>query len=728
MDNPAREYQHSNSIDVFGFDHVLLPTFSDRNLVENLFEPSNVVDSNHHQFYFLPNDPNNRGNLAPSEGNVSEAVLKCISQMLMEDEDLENRLGVVENSLALQEAEKSLYDVLGEKYPPSPDRNRGKPDEKVHIPDDDWSGTCSSHGISSSGSVNNVDYSNLIGDQNKFGSYHNFGYATRSNSSSGLCDGVRGTMGFLIDSFQVLVPSNESQAISQFSGGEGKFSLVVPEEDRENCDLEQKYKNLRLLLDVEENSKGSSQCKSRGKKSHYREDAECLEEEGSSNKQLAGCADDCDEQLEMYDEVLLCPALNSHLQESSACFCIEGLQSSKNWQSNGMRRGRPRGKKQGRKREVVDFMRLLTQCAQAVGNNDSRPANELLKQIRQHSSPSGDATERMAHYVANALEARLAGTGRAVDASFMTTRISAADTLKAYSTFLTALPFKRMSNFFANKSIWKLAEKATRLHIIDFGIIHGFQWPHLIHHLSQRTGEPPKVRITGIDFPQPGFRPAQRAEETGRRLAYYCGKFNVPFEYNAIAKKWHTIQIEDLNIQKNEVLLVNCLFRLQYIPDETVEVNSPRDAVLNLIRRINPDLFIHGIINGSYSGPFFVTRFRETLFQSHAAFDMFDAVLPRDDQGRMLYEREVLGRGVMSVIACEGTERVIRPETYKQWQARNLRAGFKQLPLDREIIENVKTKVKLGYHQDFLVDEDRNWMLLGWKGRILSALSCWKPA
>ena len=82
----------------------------------------------------------------------------------------------------------------------------------------------------------------------------------------------------------------------------------------------------------------------------------------------------------------------------------------------------------------------------------------------------------------------------------------------------------------------------------------------------------------------------------------------------------------------------------------------------------------------------------------------------------------------MNVIACEGSERVERPETYRQWQVRNLNAGFRQLPLNQELTKKLKTKVKLGYHKDFLVDEDGNWLLQGWKGRVLFASSCWIPA
>jgi hypothetical protein len=401
-------------------------------------------------------------------------------------------------------------------------------------------------------------------------------------------------------------------------------------------------------------------------------------------------------------------------------------------QQNGQTRGtngsKTRAKRQGNNKEVVDLRTFLILCAQAVSVNDCRTANELLKQIRQHSSPLGDGSQRLAHCFANALEARLAGTGTQIYTALSAEKTSAVDMLKAYQAYISACPFKKIAFIFANHSILNVAEKASTLHIIDFGILYGFQWPSLIYRLSCRPGGPPKLRITGIELPQSGFRPTERVQETGRRLAKYCERYNVPFEYNAIAQKWDTIQIDDLKIDRNEVLAVNCVFRFKNLLDETVVVNSPRNAVLNLIRKTKPDIFVHAIVNGSYNAPFFVTRFREALFHFSALFDMLDTNMPREDKMRLKFEKEFYGREVMNVIACEGSERVERPETYKQWQVRNMRAGLKQLPMDPLLIKKLKCKVKAGYHEDFVVDEDGNWMLQGWKGRIVYASSAWIPA
>lgn len=393
------------------------------------------------------------------------------------------------------------------------------------------------------------------------------------------------------------------------------------------------------------------------------------------------------------------------------------------------KRGRPRGKKNTNNQEiVVDLRDLLTQCVQAMTNNNSGSVYEVLRKIKQHCTPHGDGTERLAYYFVKAIEARLAGNGAEVYRVYNLKKMSAVQILQAYHAYMMACPFHRMSNILANGSIEKLSRGKDKLHIIDFGILYGFQWPCFIKKLSMRPGGPPVLQITGIDFPQPGFRPAERVEETGRRLLKYCKRFGVTFEFNGIAKKWEEIRIEDLKLDRNVLTVVNSVNRLRNILDETVVEGSPRDAVLGLIREINPDLFVLGILNGTHNAPFLLNRFREALFHFSTLFDMFDNTADRESYHRLCYEQEVYGREVMNVVACEGTTRVERPETYKQWQSRNVRAGFRQVALFKDKVEEVKSKVRLNYHKDFLVDEDGKWMLQGWKGRVLYACSLWKPA
>jgi hypothetical protein len=201
----------------------------------------------------------------------------------------------------------------------------------------------------------------------------------------------------------------------------------------------------------------------------------------------------------------------------------------------------------------------------------------------------------------------------------------------------------------------------------------------------------------------------------------------VPFRFRGIARKFEAVHVEDLDIDPDEVLVINSMLHLQNLMDESVFVErpNPRDMVLSTIRKMRPSVFIHTINNGSHSSAFFMTRFRETLQSYAALFDMMDTVAPRDDDKRLLVEQDMFAACVTNIIACEGMDRVQRPQSYKQWQIRSQRAGLRKLPLDPEIVQMLKDKVKKEYHKSFVINEDQHWLLQGWKGRVLYALSMW---
>ncbi|XP_059300707.1 scarecrow-like protein 30 [Lycium ferocissimum] len=629
------------------------------------------------------------------QGDYFDGVFKYIQQMLMEEDDLENRPCMFQDCTALQAAEKSFYDALN---PPPPARTTNYPVHRDFIDNTHWQDNYSD-------AVSQFVESNIISDLG--------GGDQCSLLYSGLNNNHQAAAGAANNGDVNSPDANNYHQVSALTANGGDVNSQ----------------------DVN-NNQGDKSRSDGGRKKHNREENGDISK-GRNSKQFASNGTEETEEdktEEYYDKALLCPGMNPSFYEnrskSSTSSDNAAWDKQKSCHIKQSKRGRPRGSKKGVKtNEVVDLTSLLTRCAEAAASYNSKTFMEVLKKIRQHSSPYGDATARLAYCFANALEARFAGG----DATLVTTsmRIPAADFLKAYQVYITACPFKRMSNIFANKSIAKLTGESPRIHIIDFGILYGFQWPCIIHGISLRPGGPPKLKITGIDFPQPGFRPAERVEETGRRLENFSKRFGVPFEYKAIAKKWDDIKLEDLEIDRDEMLVVNCLYRLKNVPDETVvttrDNRSLRDAVLNLIREINPHYFVHGIVNAMYNASFFTTRFREALFHFSSQFDMFEATMLREDEGRMTFEQEVFGRDIMNVIACEGTERVERPESYKQWSMRNQIAGFRQLPLDRDIVNEVKAKVRMFYHSDFLVDEDSNWMLQGWKGRIMYALSVWEP-
>ncbi|WCJ20506.1 GRAS family transcription factor [Euphorbia peplus] len=700
---------------------------------------------------FLENSPGNSfSSPSDNEREALDPVLKYISQMLLE-ENMEDKPHMFYDPLALKATEQSLFDVLSVQDPSflassNPTYvNHESPDSTNSGTSSDFGGTTStSTATNTSSSTSDFLDPQFVGDVREFSPVSlqtsaPYEYYFESNnlqpSSQVPVNHSNGPIG-VGEMVQNMFTDQDSVLL--FQRGVEEASKFLPKPSQLVIDLEsnefvsRRNEDARLVVVKDEKVERANMPNgSRGRKNHERAESDS-EQERSSKQSLVYVEEN--EISEMFDKVLLLPGMKGG-QCCPAPEVNQGVKIKTDEKSSGPNGGITRGRKQTKKKNTVDLRSLLILCAQAVSVNDFRTANELLKQIWQHASPSGDSSQRLAHYFANGLEARMAGSNTGLPhfhSYLISKKLSAADMLKTYKTHLYACPFKKLSILYANKMILNAAENATTLHIIDFGVMYGYQWPILIQLLSMEMNGPngpPKLRITGIELPQQGFRPAERIIETGRRLARYCERFKVPFEYNPIASNdWENIPIEDLKIKKGEVVAVNCIGRFKNLLDETAGANCPRDEMLGLIRKINPNIFVHCISNGSYNAPFFVTRFREAVFHFSSLFDMFDSILPREDPERMMFEREFYGREAINVVACEGAERVERPETYKQWQSRTIRAGFKQLPLDKSVMEKCTDKLKTWYHKDFVIDEDNQWMLQGWKGRIIYASSCWVPA
>ncbi|KAI3682451.1 hypothetical protein L1987_82439 [Smallanthus sonchifolius] len=668
--------------------------------------------------------------VSDSPDDFGDCVMKFINQILV-DEDLEAKQSMFHDPLALQATERSFYEALGEKYPHPQEIH-----SDVETPEENFFSGLSDYSTNSSTTGNNTTDSHWSGGDSfeaKSSAVQtpSLEYPLLSSFSSTTSVTNDGTLDSLTSAQLVENIFSDSESILQFNRGRDEASKFLPPNKPLVIDLDQ--------YNLPSNSQNSTSSEvivikeevmetdysSRGRK-HYQIEDNGYEEERSS-KQSAIYVEEV--VSEMFDRVVLCTDPGG--PSMSACeeppkHVTKKFQKG---QSYGYSSGWVTRSWGGSSGELMDVRTLLVNCAQSVAANDRLAANEQLKQIRQHASPIGDAPQRLAHIFASGLEARLAGTGSQLYATKSAMTISAAEKLKAYQVYISASPFKKIVIFFANKVLYEAALTSSTLHIVDFGIAYGFQWPVLIKHLSQRPGGPPKLRITGIELPKSGFRPAEGVEETGRRLSNYCAKYNVPFEYNAVVtQNWEDVKVEDLKLQRNEFLAVNTLLRLKNLLDDSVMVDSPRDRVLKLIRDMKPDIFVQTVVNGSYSSPSFVTRFKEALFHFSSMFDMFDATLERNDEQRLNFEKEFCGREAMNVIACEGAERVERPETYKQWQERLSQAGFKIKPLNRELVSKLRATVKSGYHRDFVFDDDGKWVLQGWKGRILRASSCWVPA
>lgn len=93
--------------------------------------------------------------------------------------------------------------------------------------------------------------------------------------------------------------------------------------------------------------------------------------------------------------------------------------------------------------------------------------------------------------------ARMSRTGFKLYTALTNNRPSASEMLKAFRLFVECVPLTRLSHVFLNLAIMHAIGDAKRVHIVDYGILYGVQWPCFIYHFSRLPG-PPHLRITGI--------------------------------------------------------------------------------------------------------------------------------------------------------------------------------------------------------------------------------------
>ncbi|XP_078161804.1 scarecrow-like protein 9 [Carex rostrata] len=600
-----------------------------------------------------------------------DPTLDYISRYLLEEEIDEKINGYQE--AALWEMEKPFYDILGKKYPPPQDNQLVSNQSKV-----------------------NPDF-----------------------TTSELKDQVSPTFSESLEQH----PSIANLMSNEFQRGVEEGLKFLPNHNRLPINLQvinlslnptQKRDTNSLEIRSGEEKRSNLLNKSKGKKNTNDADLGLLE---GRNCKIPMVSNEETIRDEVFDKALLYQGGTCSREEIANLREINELKANSYSENQNQH-------------DHINLKTHLISCAKAISMNDYKIAGELIKQIRKKASPIGDGFQRLACILVDGLEARLAGTESVAYRQYFTGQVRTIDQLKVDYMCWRVSPGPRLSYYFANETILSATGNATKIHVVDFGIAFGFQWPSLIQSLAKRKDGPPKLRITGIDLPQPGFHPDKRIKETGRRLEDYARSFEVPFEYQGITSQWDSVCIDDLSINDDEVLIVNSMYNLGRVRDKDDPLldhrNNPRNKLFDLIQEIKPKVFIQGIINLPFS-PFFIPRFRMVLLHYSCFFDFLDTLVPRDNKHRQLMERKMLGPSIVNLIACEGSDLVVRQESYKQWDIRNLHTGFEQLPLDPRVVEKCRKMVRDDYNEAFFIEEDCNWFLWGWKGNILFAISLWKP-
>ena len=369
----------------------------------------------------------------------------------------------------------------------------------------------------------------------------------------------------------------------------------------------------------------------------------------------------------------------------------------------------------------IQLVHTLMACAEAVQEENMKIAEALVKHIGLLAVSQAGAMRKVATYFAEALARRIYRIYSPQDGFYS----SYADILQMH--FYETCPYLKFAHFTANQAILEAFASASRVHVIDFSLNQGMQWPALMQALALRPGGPPTFRLTGIGPPKQG-NTADSLQQVGWKLAQMAEAIGVEFEFNQIVcSNLANLNPAALEIRPPavEAVAVNSVFDLHRLLARPGAI----EKVLGSIKATKPKIVTIVEQEANHNGRVFMDRFTEAL---HYYSNMFDSLEvsstgfePASED--VLLSEVYLGRQICNVVACEGPDRVERHESLTHWRTRMESAGFNPVHLGSNAFKQASMLLALfAGGEGYRVEENNGCLMLGWHTQPLIATSAWQ--
>ncbi|KAL4285632.1 scarecrow-like protein 21 [Arachis ipaensis] len=394
-----------------------------------------------------------------------------------------------------------------------------------------------------------------------------------------------------------------------------------------------------------------------------------------------------------------------------------------------------------------NLIHLLLTTATAIDEDSNNIAASLdnLTDLYQTVSLTGDSVERVVAYFADGLAARLL-TKKSPFYDMLMEEPTCEEEFLAFTDLYRVSPYYQFAHFTANQAILEAFEEEEdrnnrSIHVIDFDVSYGFQWPSLIQSLSEKasSGNRISLRITGF-----GTTLKELQETESRLVSFSKGFGNLVFEFQGLLRG---SRITNLRKKKNESVAVNLVSYLNSASNSSLLMNF--SDTLGFVRSLRPSVVVLVKQEGSRSIRTFLSRFTESLHYFAAMFDSLDDCLPLESAERLRIEKKLLGKEIKSMLNCDmDMDGVDCPkyERMEAWKARMENHGFVAMKMSSKSLMQAKLLLKMRTHYYYspplqfdddaaaaagggfrISERDQGRAIsLGWQNRFLLTVSAWQ--
>nr|AWJ68061.1 GRAS5 [Tamarix hispida] len=379
-----------------------------------------------------------------------------------------------------------------------------------------------------------------------------------------------------------------------------------------------------------------------------------------------------------------------------------------------------------RENQGLELVHLLLSCIEAITTRNVAAVHHYIARLGDLASPRDSPISRITAYFTEALALRVTRVWPYIFHLNVPCELDRVDEDIGNSLRLLnqVSPIPKFVHFTANEMLLRAFEGKDRIHVIDFDIKQGLQWPSFFQSLASRSNIPSHVRITGIGGSK------QELIETGDRLAGLAEALKLPFEFHPVVDRLEDVRLWMLHVKEGESVAVNCVFQLH----KTLYDGSGgalRDF-LGLIRSTNPRAVVVAEQEADHNELNIEKRVCNALPYYSAIFDSISSSLPPDSLIRVKVE-EMFAREIRNIIACEGSDRFERHEKFSKWRRLIEQGGFRCTGITETEMLQSRMLLKMYASEGYDVEMQREdnaaaaGLTLRWLDQPLYTVSAWSP-